>query len=160
MSKKVTFSSDVKTFDGHSDHNLLKYATLCIGYFNNKVKTPKDVMSVVQDRHLLDVFIKEALIAKGKLEKIKEIESLMEKEERLIMIQKDLNDYDPFWDTPIWRMKADKHKKIKVPILRIGCRDKNLSQCLEHQHLKWLIGFIQLLHNTDEILFWRENVIA
>jgi len=159
MSKKVTFSSDVKTFDGHSDHHLLKYAKLCIGYFDEKVKTPRDVISVIgKDRHLLDVCIKEALLTKGKLEQIKQIESQIEKEERLQMIQKDLNEYDYFWDTPIWRMKADKHKKIKVPILRIGCRDKNLSQCLEYQHLKWFMGFIQLLHNTDEILFWQETM--
>ena len=156
MSKKVTFSSDVKTFDGQSDHHLLKYAKLCVDYFDNKVKTPKDILSVVQDRHLLDVFIKEALVTKGKLEKIKDIESQMEKEERLQMIQKNLDEYDPFWDTPIWRMRSDKHKKIKVPILRMGCRDKNLSHCLEYQHLKWFMGFIQLLHNTDQILFWRE----
>ena len=156
MSKKVSFSSDVKTFDGQSDHHLLKYAKLCVDYFDNKVKTPKDILSVVQDRHLLDVFIKEALVTKGKLEKIKDIESQMEKEERLQMIQKNLDEYDPFWDTPIWRMRSDKHKKIKVPILRMGCRDKNLSHCLEYQHLKWFMGFIQLLHNTDQILFWRE----
>jgi hypothetical protein len=161
MSKKVTFSSDSKTFDGQSK-TLVKYAKLCISYFDGKIKTVNDILSVVgEDRGLLDLFIKEALITKRKLEKIKEIKNHIEKDrqERIQMIQKDLDmkEYDPYWDAPIWRMRADRYKaRIKVPILRMGCRDLKLSRCLDYQHLKWFIGFISLLHETDENLFLKE----
>jgi len=160
MSKKVTFAPDTKTFDGNSEI-LSKYGTLCIGFFNKKIKNIDDVISILgKDRKLLNKCIVESIFIREKLENLNKMNFTVETEEqrveRMLIIQKDIDNFDPFWDKPVWIMKANKYNKRKVPILRSGCRDSKISCYLEYKHLPNFIEFMRLLNNTDKFLFSEE----
>jgi hypothetical protein len=129
--KKVTFNNITKVNDGTS-YRCKLYYMLIKDYFNNKVKSPNDIVSkyIENDRQLLAYFFIQVIISLMKLRIIeKNISKTKFKLTNIVVLTKDNDEEEAQlllkWDTILLKMIAFKkcYKEPSIGILRHGSRD-------------------------------------
>ena len=166
--KRVSFSNDVKEYDGSSDFNN-KFVKLCKIHFNSQgFGSSFDIINFIYNHDLQSSFVEKCLeelnITKKKLleleknEKFEYISSIITKSNALSQFisntrrytEEDQDEYFRYWNNEFWTVRStmvnDGAKKIGL--VRKGSRD--CSMCLGVVHLPKLEALIQLLDDTME----------
>ena len=166
--KRVSFSNDVKEYDGSSEFNT-KFAKLCKIHFNCQgFVSSFDIINFIYNHDLQSSFsfvekcLEELNIAKKKLlelekkEKFEYISSIITKSNALSQFinnryaEEDQDEYFRYWNNEFWTVRSTmvNNGAKKIGLVRKGSRD--CSMCLGVVHLPKLEALIQLLDDTME----------